>query len=272
MDAIGNLLKRTRCERGDHSQRKENLFFQSQMDESKPLENIKTSEHPFRRKVTLIFLENQKGLFHNLTTHFRMPLKQLMISDLCQETSYAAESKLPEKIRHWEHPPLIRPRPNRREGHIDFHGESEGSFPQPYDSHPVAGEAMHDFWSMSGGFIYRHHVDLRVKLYSSRKESFLVPLKYINVSRTTHTNLDVKQEKRIDDYWNIDGSRDLSDPWTGFTQFTPIGRKISRRIYVVPVEKNVKTANIRARSFMIRNLEINGEARQAEGESKSGRM
>ena len=27
-------------------------------------------------------------------------------------------------------------------------------------------------------------------------------------------------QKRIDDYWNIDGSRDLSDPWTGFTQFT----------------------------------------------------
>ena len=32
--------------------------------------------------------------------------------------------------------------------------------------------------------------------------------------------MDVKQEKRIDDDWNIDGSRDLSDPWTGFTQFT----------------------------------------------------
>ena len=32
--------------------------------------------------------------------------------------------------------------------------------------------------------------------------------------------MDVKQERRIDDYWNIDGSRDLSDPWTGFTQFT----------------------------------------------------
>ena len=26
------------------------------------------------------------------------------------------------------------------------------------------------------------------------------------------------QERRIDDYWNIDGSRDLSDSWTGFTQ------------------------------------------------------
>ena len=28
------------------------------------------------------------------------------------------------------------------------------------------------------------------------------------------------QERCIDDYWNIDGSRDLSDSWTGFTQFT----------------------------------------------------
>ena len=32
--------------------------------------------------------------------------------------------------------------------------------------------------------------------------------------------MDVKQEKRIDDYWSIDGSRDLSDSWTSFTQFT----------------------------------------------------
>ena len=37
--------------------------------------------------------------------------------------------------------------------------------------------------------------------------------------------MDVKQEKRINDYWNIDGSRDLSDPWTGFTQFTPLEEK-----------------------------------------------
>ena len=29
-----------------------------------------------RRGVTLTFLENQKGLFHNLTTHFRLPVKR----------------------------------------------------------------------------------------------------------------------------------------------------------------------------------------------------
>ena len=30
------------------------------------------------------------------------------------------------------------------------------------------------------------------------------------------------QESRIDDYWNIDGSRDVCDSWTGLTQFTQI--------------------------------------------------
>ena len=78
---------------------------------------------------------------------------------------------------------------------------------------------------MSGSFTYRHHVEPRVKLHSPREESFPIPLKYIDVSRTTHTNLDVKQEKRIDDYWNIDGSQDLSDPWTSFTQFTLLEEK-----------------------------------------------
>ena len=120
---------------------------------------------------------------------------------------------------------LIRPRPIQGESNIDFLGESEGSLPQPHDSLPDAGEAINDFWSMSGSFIYRHHVEPRVKLYSPREESFPIPLKYIDVSRTTCTNLVVKQERRIDDYWNIDGSRDLSDSWTGFTQFTLLEEK-----------------------------------------------
>ena len=121
---------------------------------------------------------------------------------------------------------LVRPRAIQGESHIDFLGESEGCLPQPHDSLPDAGEAIHDFWSMSRSFIYRHHVEPRVKLYSPR-ESFPIPKKFIDVTRTTHTNLDVKQEKRIDDYWNIDGSRDLSDPWTGLTQFNSTRRKSS---------------------------------------------
>ena len=143
----------------------------------------------------MTFLENQKGLFHNLTTHFRMPVKQLTTS-----------------------------------------------------------------WSMSGNFIYRHHVELRVKLYSPREESFPIPLKYIDVTRTIHTNLDVKQEKRIDDYWNIDGSRDLSDPWTGLTQFTLLDEKALDGYMWSGREINEETAYIQARSFMAGTLEINGKA------------
>ena len=127
---------------------------------------------------------------------------------------------------------MIRDHPIRGEGQRDFLGKSEGSPPPPpHDSSLDAGEAINDFWSMSGNFIYRHHVEPRVKLYSPREESFSIPLKYIDVSRTTHTNLDVMQESRIDDYRNVDGSRDLSDPWTGFTQFFYWKRNLQKDIY-----------------------------------------
>ena len=72
---------------------------------------------------------------------------------------------------------LVRHRPIQGESNVDF----------------LAGEVINDFWSMSGSFIYRHHVEPRVKLYSPREESFPIPLKYTDVSRTTHTNLDVKK-------------------------------------------------------------------------------
>ena len=119
---------------------------------------------------------------------------------------------------------LIRPRPIQGEGHVDFLGESEGSLPQPHDSLPVAGEAVNDFWSCREASYAAITLNPESN-FTRREESFAIPLKYIDVTRTTHTNLDVKQEKRINDYWNIDGSRDLSDPWTGFTQFTLLEEK-----------------------------------------------
>ena len=134
---------------------------------------------------------------------------------------------------------LIRHRPIQGESDIDF--LEEGSLP-PDDSFPNTGEAINDFWSMSGSFIYRHHVEPRVKLYSPREESFPIPLKYIDVFRTTHTNLDVMQEGRIDDYWNIDVSRDLSDYWIGFTQLILLEEKPPDG-YVVREETDEKTSD-----------------------------
>ena len=112
---------------------------------------------------------------------------------------------------------LIQQRPIQGESHLDFLGESEGSLPPPHDSFPDAGEAINDFWSIT--------LNPESNFTGRERNHSLFHLQYIDVSRTTHTNLDVKQEKRIDDYWNIDESRDLSDPWTGFTQFILLDEK-----------------------------------------------
>ena len=120
---------------------------------------------------------------------------------------------------------------------------------------------------MSGNFIYRHHVEPRVKLYSPTEESFPIPLKYIDVSRTTHTNLDVEQERRIDDYWNIDGSRDLCDSWTGFIQFTLLEEKPPDG-FLWSGETDKTASDIQARSFMARTLDDIGKKCPAEGDTK----
>ena len=163
---------------------------------------------------------------------------------------------------------LIRQRPIRGENQRDFLGESEGSPPPPQDSFPDAGEAMNDIWSMSGNFIYRHHVELRVKLYSLREESFSIPLKYIDVSRnysykfgcqTRETHrwlLEYRWVKRL--VWSLNR----------FHSVYFIGRETSRRTHVLRGETDGKTAYIQARSSMARALEVNGKARQAEGEAK----
>ena len=66
---------------------------------------------------------------------------------------------------------LVRHRPIQGESNIDFLGESERSLPQPQESLPDDGEAINDFWFRSGNFIYRHHVEPRVKLHSPERKN-----------------------------------------------------------------------------------------------------
>ena len=67
------------------------------------------------------------------------------------------------------------------------------------------------------------------------------------------------QESRIDDYWNIDGSRDLSDSWTVFTQFTLLSEKPPDGFLWSGRETDKTASDIQARSFMARTLERNGK-------------
>ena len=103
----------------------------------------------------------------------------------------------------------------------DLSGEFQG---EPGESQPTEStddaQARADVGSSQGDFIHRHHIEPRGQLCVPKEETFPIPLKYIDVIRSTHTNLDVLQEKRIDDRWNVDATRSLPDSWTGFTKST----------------------------------------------------
>ena len=69
-----------------------------------------------------------------------------------------------------------------------------------------------------------------VKLYVATEESFPIPLKYIDVSRTTDT-LEVMLEKSIDDYWNVEPDAlttvvDPSDLLLRANRFSPLSAEI----------------------------------------------
>ena len=53
-----------------------------------------------------------------------------------------------------------------------------------------------------------------------------------------------------------------------FHSIYSIGRKTSKRMYVVREEINEQTADIQARSSMARTLGVNGKECQAEGEAQ----
>ena len=64
----------------------------------------------------------------------------------------------------------------------------------------------------------------RVKLYVPREASLPNPLKYMDVTKAANI-LGCNAGENIDDYWNVDGDRELSDTWTGSTRFTVLVKK-----------------------------------------------
>ena len=116
---------------------------------------------------------------------------------------------------------LIRDRPERGEEHEVRRGKSDELSSPTLDD----ADAEKDHWSTTGDLTCRHHVEPRVKMYVPKEETFPVPMKYIDVSRNTHTPLDAWTEKDIDDCCNVDGDRQLSDAWTGFTRFILVNER-----------------------------------------------
>ena len=99
----------------------------------------------------------------------------------------------------------------------DSHGAAEECQPAEQEDETAVRK---DFWSLQGDFVYRHHIDPRVQLCVPTETTFRIPLKHMDVRRSTFSDLDIAQEKRIDDCWNVDGNKNLSDSRSGFTKFS----------------------------------------------------
>ena len=94
-----------------------------------------------------------------------------------------------------------------------------------------------------------------------KEETSPIPLKFIDVMRSTCTDLDVAQEKRIDDYWNVDEDRRWSDSWTGFTKFTLLKETPPKGKNVVRGETDRNSNNYSTRSYLARGMDKNWESR-----------
>ena len=77
----------------------------------------------------------------------------------------------------------------------------------------------------------------------------------------------------MDDYWNVDGDRVLSEAWTTFTQFTILTEKPPDGHTWSWAAIDKKASNIEARSFVARNM-VNDVCQKQlnDEESKNGRV
>ena len=113
---------------------------------------------------------------------------------------------------------LIRDQPDRgEECRDDLQGESDGSQPM------VTGDSKvrNDRWSIEGTYLHRHHVEPRVTVCVPKEESSPVPPRHAPRGQENNIPLGTccRKAEEIDD-WIMDDDRNLSEPWTGFTQPT----------------------------------------------------
>ena len=84
-----------------------------------------------------------------------------------------------------------------------------------------------------GDYIFRSHVFPRSKLFVSN-DDVPIHLNYIDGQRQTKTSIDVLHvaTQTIDDDWNIDGDKRLSEPWIGMTKIRIAQQNPTRKTHV----------------------------------------
>ena len=115
--------------------------------------------------------------------------------------------------------------------------ENRSDHPEEAEQQQDAMEATNDFWIISGNFVNRHHVQEMTELHVPQESSLPFPLNYDDVVQRTSIAMDFLREHEIDDYWNVEGDRKMSKPWTRFTPFIT-----TEKSYANPNLLNMKKA------------------------------
>ena len=154
---------------------------------------------------------------------------------------------------------LIWDRPERGEEKDVLGGKLEElSFPTPLQD----DSTRDDEEAERGGFIYRHHVEPRVKLHMPKEETFPIPLKYIDITRNTHTSLDVLLERMEKENYQMHGQ--ASQDWFIVLNNRPLDG------YTWSGETDEETNDLKTQQCMARCVEAYVWCSDEESKTKMG--
>ena len=94
----------------------------------------------------------------------------------------------------------------------------------------------------------------REQLYVPKESSLSTPLNYFDVVCQTKTSLDSLEGSRIDDLWNMDGNRVLSDSWSRSTIFRVLNKRPLRGVSLVHVRLTNISSQIETRNELARSV------------------
>ena len=89
----------------------------------------------------------------------------------------------------------------------------------PSSADEVAKVLEEDFWTTNGNVLVCHHRVPRTNLFTPTDPECPLPTKYLDVTRRTYTSIETEAESCVEDFWNMNGNRALSEEWVGKTIF-----------------------------------------------------
>ena len=126
------------------------------------------------------------------TKPFRFPLAEGICKQPPTKTSDKSQSRSrARKSRVWDDPPAAGDREQETADEPKEGGQAEGDLVPPAE--------QQDYWKLTRDLLIRYHVTPRTSLYVPTDEDCPLPVKYLDVMRTTVTDMENQEEAHIED-------------------------------------------------------------------------